>query len=946
MLALALAAVVFAQQPLPATGLRGTGDFVVVATQDPVEVVLRCVQVSSTYTDSMTAQIFDGTGKTIARETIPPAQEKTLRLPKSAGPYLVSCAAGRNAVEVAARGGAVIIDCRGSRRLALYHDLQPLAFFIQPTDKLTLRIYAEEPAELAILAPDGTQLWHEAIPDHTDRTASLSVKPDWIGPQKLWRLTGKLDGDVRITLDPAIVPFFADGDAAAKVLSAMAEGLPSIDLDGRPASMAVLRTDAPAKLGATLKTGDGLSLSISRDGEILACGTTAKLPTTPRPRGGFVIRDHTAGGKLIFGRGRCQPSRPAKSADVSLSFDDSPYSLRATVTAEAKRMLIRGEVRSSAADDRAITLMCLVPAPKAAKWFDDIDTARKPAPGVSMCQWVRSGAGALGKASAYPLGCIAGGPMLADAGLALAIPLNQPRLFRISYASEPGLLVIAFDFGLTPATKKFLNRASFSFELFRTDAAWGFRDALRRYYAFHPADFTREIPKVGGWVCWGHLKYVPNFRDFGFQYHWGPGGADAVKFDDEHGVYSFLYNDSVRYFADLGEFEKRPTHEQATAVFNKLLTTPDPRSFILSRPREATGRRRYESRERSMGREAAEKWLKDSLEAARRSAVVGPDGTYQIGYIINRKDWGPPNVNWWTGRLFCNPDPDIPGGYGNFLIDRIIKPTFDAAEAAGAHYDGVGLDNYFVYAQMLDCRREHFAYVDNPLSFDRATLKVGAVGDFILCEWVEHLRKWLRADGRWLIANQGHWPYPFAARLLDIHGFEWGIQRAAVIARSLAYHKPVVSLPVREDHYQEPFVRDHVRFGFLPGGYATREFAARKGVRELYRKYIPALLACAEAGWEPVTYVRSSNEAVKVERFGRPGGRLLLTIVNESDQPQRARLAADMRELGLRSKRFSTRDMISGAVMEWRAKGDELACEVSLKPREARVVELSGVQRD
>ncbi|MBC7288125.1 MAG: hypothetical protein H5T86_08810, partial [Armatimonadetes bacterium] len=523
---LLLAAALVAQQPA-GTGLRGTGDFVVLATSDEAELLAACVQVSPAYEDSMTLQVFDASGALVSRDVVAAGASKMLRLTKSSGPYQVSCSAGRNAVRLAVQGGAVILDARSSGALALYGSLQPLYFSVQRAGRLELDIYAEEPAELALYAPDGTALWRDAIPDHTQRKVALEVKPEWVGAGKLLRLTGKLEGDVRISLDPAIIPLFADGDAAGQILAELRGGLPTTDLDGRLCALSVAQAGSMARVAARLRAADGLTIDLSPEGEIVACGTQPAALRLPRPRGGFAVRDHSVGGKISFGRGSCK-AIGERAAEILVQFEGTPYSVRATVTAEEARVLVRGEVASAASEDRPITLMCLIPAPGAEQWFDDIDTARVPLAGASMCKWVPSGAGAVGRVSCYPLGCVAGGPLLGESGLAVAVPLDLPRVFRISYASQPGALVVAFDVGLTPDTRKFPNRATFAVELFRTDRAWGFRDALRRYYALHPVDFQRQIPKIGGWVCWGNLESVPDFADYGFQYHWGPGGVPAV----------------------------------------------------------------------------------------------------------------------------------------------------------------------------------------------------------------------------------------------------------------------------------------------------------------------------------------------------------------------------------------------------------------------------------
>jgi len=942
-----LAAVLQAGIP-QGTGLRGGGRFLVVPRADRIRLTVRSIQVSKAYDDSLSMELYAGDGRRLSHKAIEAGGEATFDLAGKDGPFLVTCMAGRNAVDVVAEGakgqaeGAdVLVDQRSGPRLRLFGHAQPLYFLVGKTDRLVLPIYAEEPAEVGLYAPDGTQVWHQAIPDHTNVEVSVAVREGW--QNKVWRLEAKLTGDAIVTLDPAIVPLLAQSQQAGASLPRALREASQVDLDGRPASPRLLTVQKPATPRTRVRSGDGLEMALSADACVVSCSPARVKAKGPWPWGGFAVRDHSQEGKLILGRGSVDASGRKNSAELRVKFAGSPYELRAMVKGEADCLAVRGTVSSRASEDRCITLMFFVPVPDAAQWFDDLDRARVPVPSMTMANWRSSGAGANRRVSPYPLACVTGGDYLGkQAGLAGAIPLDRPCIFRWSYLLTPGQLILAFDFALTPATAKFPRRADFAFRLYRTDARWGFRDALRRYYGFYPDAFRQRMPKIGGWVCWGNLEKVPDFRDFGFQYHWGPGGLDAVAFDDKHGVYSFLYNDSVRYFADLGAFDHRPTHEEANAVFKELLTTDDPRGLILSRDPKATGRARYRNRERRMGREKAEQWLKDSLEAARRSACTAADGSYQIGYIINRKDWGPPN--WWTGRLFCNPDPDLPGGYGDFLIQRIIKPTFDRYHEQGGDFDGIGLDNYFVYADMLDFRREHFAYVDHPLSFDPDTLRPVAVGDFLLDEWVSELRRWLTDQGKWLIANQGHWPYPFAARLLDIHGFEWGIERSAVIARSLAYHKPVVSLPVQDQHYEEPFIRAHVRFGFLPGGYATEEFARRPGVRELYKKYIPALLACARAGWEPVTYAASDNSQVKVERFGRPGGPLLLSITNSSDEGQKATITVQARRLGVSvgAERREIADMIGGRKLLWRQQGGEMVCSLRLGPRQGMVVQLAG----
>jgi hypothetical protein len=53
------------------------------------------------------------------------------------------------------------------------------------------------------------------------------------------------------------------------------------------------------------------------------------------------------------------------------------------------------------------------------------------------------------------------------------------------------------------------------------------------------------------------------------------------------------------------------------------------------------------------------------------------------------------------------------------------------------------------------------------------------------------------------------------------------------------------------------------------------------------------------AGWEPVTYARSTNPLVAVERFGSPTGRdLRFTLRNDTDAAQRFTLRIELPQLG------------------------------------------------
>ena len=59
--------------------------------------------------------------------------------------------------------------------------------------------------------------------------------------------------------------------------------------------------------------------------------------------------------------------------------------------------------------------------------------------------------------------------------------------------------------------------------------------------------------------------------------------------------------------------------------------------------------------------------------------------------------------------------------------------------------------------------------------------------------------------------------------------------------------------------------------------------------RPLFKKYVPLCKLVAEAGWEPITRARSSDEQVYVERFGDR----YLTVFNDSPERRTATITLE-----------------------------------------------------
>jgi hypothetical protein len=109
------------------------------------------------------------------------------------------------------------------------------------------------------------------------------------------------------------------------------------------------------------------------------------------------------------------------------------------------------------------------------------------------------------------------------------------------------------------------------------------------------------------------------------------------------------------------------------------------------------------------------------------------------------------------------------------------------------------------------------------------------------------------------------------------------------------------------------------------GHYFTRPELYNRD-RPLFKKYVPLCKLVAEAGWEPITLARSSDERVYVERFGDR----YLTVFNDS----RDRRTASIRtELPMESP---SRELVSSRPIIW----DDGKTTLTLDPESVAVIDL------
>jgi hypothetical protein len=70
---------------------------------------------------------------------------------------------------------------------------------------------------------------------------------------------------------------------------------------------------------------------------------------------------------------------------------------------------------------------------------------------------------------------------------------------------------------------------------------------------------------------------------------------------------------------------------------------------------------------------------------------------------------------------------------------------------------------------------------------------------------------------------------------------------------------------------------------------------------------MPLVKLVAEAGWEPITRARSSDEHVYIERFGRQ----YLTVFNDSDKPKSVTLSIE------EETPVVSHELVHGQTLKW-----------------------------
>ncbi len=508
--------------------------------------------------------------------------------------------------------------------------------------------------------------------------------------------------------------------------------------------------------------------------------------------------------------------------------------------------------------DRAITLVYTATVSRNdCVWLADPRRSEAVEKGREYLDARRFAAGANGRLSRYPFAAVAG----RGQGLGLGIDMRIPAFYRVGYNADTQELFLAFDIGFTPEKKSAeIRLCRFSF-----DAEGGFRSALHRYYTLFPASFERRIQKQGLWMPFARISKVPQWEDFGFRFK---EGTDETGWDDQHDILTFRYT--------------------------------EPMTWWMSMPKEMP---RTIGTALAQARRLAEEKNDPIAKALLTSGYHDENGRFTA--MMQDQPWC--NGTVWS----INSMPGIAGEVTDFTNKWNAKIRQDLyGPQRKADLDGEYIDSSEGYVtDELNFRRDHFAAANTPLVFSLDSRKPAIFRGLIAQEYVRAIAEDVHKDGHLMMANATPDRLCWLAPYLDVMGTEtdWNPGKTwrpmsdgdLLYRRAICGKKPFCFLmnTVFEDFPKdkvELYMKRALAYGMFPGFFSHNasqgHYFSRPELyerdRDLFRKYIPLCRKVAEAGWEPITQVRSSDPQVYVERFGET----FLTVFNDSRETRQVTL--------------------------------------------------------
>lgn len=310
-----------------------------------------------------------------------------------------------------------------------------------------------------------------------------------------------------------------------------------------------------------MQTRNGLQMALERK-RARVCGVWVNQEKVGLNGPGFFARDTAARSDFVA---PWNWDFDQRDSTLIIKGDIEPLDLRitATLTPRDDRIQVSGLVEDTRGGERAVTVYFGIPVDDSGwLWCDDPRNSI-PATATIYTNTNTTVAGATGSMSKFPLGAIykdtpAASPR--NRGVAIAVPMDSPRHYRIGFDARTGLFYVAFDFGLAPNATATPGVATFDFVIYPFAARWGFRGALASYYSLYPDYYERRSPTEGLWLPKTDASSIQGPEDFFFAYH---SVHDNAGLRALPGLLSFVYSDPTNVWVPLPESVPRTAEDAA-----------------------------------------------------------------------------------------------------------------------------------------------------------------------------------------------------------------------------------------------------------------------------------------------------------------------------------------------------------------------------------------------
>jgi len=681
----------------------------------------------------------------------------------------------------------------------------------------------------------------------------------------------------------------------------------TIELDKLEYAAAAPETGARAGAAdegtATVSSEEGLTLGCNRDGEVatLKSDHAEFAGDDIFPMSGWFVTDFAADNVPIPLRGTA-----SKEGDTLL-FSGTSQKLnlkyRMEMLGSKPYLDCHAHLQDLSGQDRALMLEFRLPlsSEQAWTWYDEQYKPRAVEPGQRyQLLSGRVTPGGQRKVSAYPFAVLSG----REGSLSVAVPLlDEPRLFRL-FAEKSfvggAVLGAQFEVGLSPVTKHFPSSASYRFVIYAAQPTWAFRRTVAKYYEAFPEQFAGVVKRHGNWsVLRMTQQYTPNMADFAVVVDEAPCRMYGIIADHVLGIRSCPY---LRPGTWSQLFEGSRSDEDAYEKRMALLAEEE------KMPEHAYA---FSSSYRGSS-------LPLMVRATRNSALRDREGRDIWGYYVtNRLDPG-----YYHTRNSQYLSYEVPQPNWAQVITRQYTLLDDWTREAGAPLGGAYVDNIVGYSiNPFDFRRDHWELARFPLVVNADPPEPAQSKVLQLCEFFPRFAEEVHRRGGLLIANFYDADAFVIAQYFDFIGVEAYKGARIERLRVMAGPKPASYLPT------EPVTRDLfdncLSYGVAPG-------MVRTSGRELYREFMPLIVALSEAGWQPVPHAHYTRRSgfqpdTVVERFGTfDAGNMSFTVRHLAQDGPEGVLSVHAPAVDIPDREIVVVDLRRNEMIEPRWDGDRL----------------------